>query len=97
MPDTEPSLKLPALTLQPLVENAIYHGIEPLPGGGAIELCIDDIDSAITISVSNPIEANQHSRDERLALAFGGAAAMDLSETESRYTVTLTIPKAEAA
>jgi two-component system sensor histidine kinase AlgZ len=109
MPDTEPSLKLPALTLQPLVENAIYHGIEPLPSGGAIELCIDDIDSAITISVSNPIEANQHSRDrkgnqmavdnikERLALAFGGAAAMDLSETESRYTVTLTIPKAEAA
>jgi hypothetical protein len=33
---------------------------------------------------------------ERLALAFGGAASMDLSETESRYTVTLTIPKAEA-
>jgi two-component system sensor histidine kinase AlgZ len=108
MPDTEPSLKLPALTLQPLVENAIYHGIEPLPSGGAIELCIDDIDSAITISVSNPIQTDQHSRHrkgnqmavdnikERLALAFGGAASMDLSETESRYTVTLTIPKAEA-
>ncbi len=109
MPATEPSLKLPALTLQPLVENAIYHGIEPLPGGGAIELAIDDIETAITISVSNPIVTNQHSQHrkgnqmavdnikERLALAFGGAASMELSETESRYTVTLTIPTAEAA
>jgi hypothetical protein len=33
---------------------------------------------------------------ERLALAFDGAASMDLSETESRYTVKLTIPAAEA-
>ncbi len=109
MPATEPTLKLPALTLQPLVENAIYHGIEPLPGGGAIELAIDDIDSAIIISVSNPIVGDQYSQrrkgnqmavdniKERLALAFGGAASMELSETESRYTVTLTIPTAEAA
>jgi len=109
IPAAEPSLKLPALTLQPLVENAIYHGIEPLPGGGSIELAIDDIDSAITISVSNPVVTNQHSRSrkgnqmavdnikERLALAFGGAASMELSETESRYTVTLTIPTTEAA
>jgi len=109
MPAVEPSLKLPALTLQPLVENAIYHGIEPLPGGGSIELAIDDNDSAITISVSNPVVTNQHASDrkgnqmavdnikERLALAFGGAASMELSETESRYTVTLTIPTTEAA
>lgn len=34
---------------------------------------------------------------ERLTLAFDGAASMELSETESRYTVTLTIPAAEAA
>jgi len=34
---------------------------------------------------------------ERLALAFDGAASMELTETESRYTVKLTIPTAEAA
>jgi LytS/YehU family sensor histidine kinase len=33
---------------------------------------------------------------ERLALAFDGAASMDLSETETRYTVKLTIPTTEA-
>ncbi len=109
LPAREPTLYLPALTLQPLVENAIYHGIEPLPGGGVIEVAIDDVDSAIIITISNPLvnqqlshgrKGNQMAVDnirERLALAFDGAASMDLSETESRYTVKLTIPTAEAA
>lgn len=109
LPDEELSLYLPALTLQPLVENAIYHGIEPLPGGGVIEVAIDDGDSGIVIKISNPIASAGHSHNrqgnrmavenikERLTLAFDGAASMELSETESRYTVTLTIPTAEAA
>ena len=108
LPDREPSLSLPALTLQPLVENAIYHGIEPLPDGGLIEVSIDASDSAIIIAISNPIVAAQqtHNRKgnqmavdnikERLALAFGGAASLALAETDSRYTVTLTIPISEA-
>ena len=33
---------------------------------------------------------------ERLSLAFGGAASMALDESDTRYTVRLTIPKAEA-
>ena len=109
LPATEPLLTLPALTLQPLVENAIYHGIEPLPEGGVIDIVIDVADANIEISISNPLIAEQNSRDrkgnqmaidnirERLALAFGGGASMDLSETESRYTVKLTIPATEGA
>jgi two-component system sensor histidine kinase AlgZ len=109
MPEFEPSLKLPALTLQPLVENAIYHGIEPLPGGGTIEIAINQSGANIEISISNPLQsAQQTSRRkgnrmaienirERLALAFDGLASMQLIETESRYTVKLTIPAMEAA
>jgi len=109
LPATEPSLTLPALTLQPLVENAIYHGIEPLPEGGVIDIVIDAADANIEISISNPLLTEQNSRDhkgnkmaidnirERLALAFGGGATMDLSETEARYTVKLTIPTTEGA
>ena len=108
VPVPEPKLILPALTLQPLVENAIYHGIEPLPGGGIIEIDIHESGSDIEILISNPlIPVQQAGRrqgnrmaleniQERLALSFGGSAAMDLSETETRYTIKLTIPSVEA-
>jgi two-component system sensor histidine kinase AlgZ len=109
VPTPEPKLNLPALTLQPLVENAIYHGIEPLPGGGIIEIDIHESGTAIEILISNPLipvqqagrrQGNRMALEnirERLALAFGGSAAMDLSETETRYTIKLTIPSVEAA
>ncbi len=109
LPDEEPALNLPALTLQPLVENAIYHGVEPLAEGGSIELAIRPNGSRIEISISNPVtplrdaarrDGNRMAIEnirERLALAFGGAAEMELSETDSRYTVKLSLPTAEAA
>ena len=109
LPQTQPKLNLPALTLQPLVENAIYHGVEPLPGGGVIDLAISESGASIEIRISNPLMKQQlpHHRKgnrmavdnirERLALAFGGAASMELSESDSRYTVKLTIPTVEAA
>jgi len=105
LPEEEPELKLPALTMQPLVENAIYHGIEPLSSGGVIEIEIRDDDSAIDIAISNPRIEQRHPRRrtgnqmaldnirERLALAFGGAAVMTLNEEDTSYTVNLKIPK----
>jgi two-component system sensor histidine kinase AlgZ len=109
LPSREPSLSLPALTLQPLVENAIYHGVEPLPNGGVIEIAINESNGSMEISISNPLMSTQPSTRrkgnrmaidnirERLALTFGGAASMELSESETRYTVKLIIPTAEAA
>ena len=109
LPSREPSLSLPALTLQPLVENAIYHGVEPLPNGGVIEISINESNGSMEISISNPLMSTQPSTRrkgnrmaidnirERLALTFGGAASMELSESETRYTVKLIIPTAEAA
>jgi len=103
MPEREPSLELPALTLQPLVENAIYHGIEPLAGGGSIDINIEPVGRNIEISISNQLQSRQAQQREgnsmalenireRLALAFEGAASMELLETETRYTVKLIIP-----
>ncbi len=109
LPSSEPALNLPALTLQPLVENAIYHGVEPLSNGGTIEIDIHESGSDIEILISNPVipvqqagrrQGNRMALEniqERLALAFDGAAAMELSETETRYTVRLIIPTSEVA
>ena len=107
LPGQEPSLNLPALTLQPLVENAIYHGIEPLSSGGSIDILIESVAHNIEISISNPVVPKQQERQregnrmalenirERLALAFSGTASMTVNESETRYTVRLKIPMTE--
>jgi two-component system sensor histidine kinase AlgZ len=107
VPDPGPKLNLPALTLQPLVENAIYHGVEPLPEGGKVDLNVSEQDGMVEISISNPLATAQignrrpgnqmavENIRERLQIAFAGAATMEQSESETRYTVLLRIPSEE--
>lgn len=45
--------KIPSLTIQPLVENAIKHGLQPKPEGGSIFLKAADCGQAIEISISD--------------------------------------------
>lgn len=96
------SIKLPALTLQPLVENAIYHGIEPLQGGGEVSISIHQ-DRDLTIKISNPLnmKQQQHAKGnqmalenirERLDLAFLGQAKIEHLAQNDLYTVVITIP-----
>ncbi len=103
------SVSLPALTLQPLMENAIYHGIEPLPEGGSIDIEVVTRLRSIEVRITNPVVPDDtgHHRTgnhmavdnirERLQIAFRGGASMDINETESRYSVVLTIPYPEDA
>ncbi|HEY4958982.1 MAG TPA: sensor histidine kinase, partial [Caldimonas sp.] len=46
-------LPLPALTLQPLVENAIVHGLEPLVAGGTVRIGARLIDGALVLTVDD--------------------------------------------
>jgi two-component system sensor histidine kinase AlgZ len=97
--DTE----VPALCLQPLVENAIYHGIEPLPEGGQIFISASQEGNQLVIKVSNPIGAgaiSQHKSNhmaqenikQRLHLVYGASADFNINETKEDYTVILKIP-----
>jgi two-component system sensor histidine kinase AlgZ len=61
---------IPPLVIQPLVENAVYHGIEPLAGGGEISLNIYRSVDRVHIVVRNPIAADaSHHKGNRIALA----------------------------
>lgn len=99
-----PPINLPALTLQPLVENAIYHGIEHLPEGGAIQISVTSTSTEATVQISNPVclqksdetMGHQMAQDnvrQRLELAFSGAAKMRIEATPENYRVMLMFPR----
>lgn len=69
--DTLPhDLEIPSLLLQPLLENAVFHGIEPLPKGGRIVIGvtlkkISPRQTNVVIKISNPVPvAAQQSRHQ---------------------------------
>ena len=95
---------LPRLILQPLLENAIYHGIEPISSGGTIGIDGHLYDNDIYITISNPLpktentaqrEGNRIAQDnvrQRLAAIYGDAGRMTVQEGETDYLITLVFP-----
>ena len=49
---------IPPLSIQPLIENAIYHGIEPLEQGGTLAINAQLHNKQIKISIANPINSS---------------------------------------
>ena len=97
-------VRLPALLLQPLLENAVYHGIEPAPAGGEITISGRFRNGVVNLAVRNtlPLGAsaaaragNQMAQDnvrQRLDAAFGDAAGMVLGQVDGCYQVRLHFP-----
>jgi len=93
---------IPSLTLQPLLENAIYHGIEQLPQGGAINVAGALQKKRIRIIIENPRPAqNKRTTGHRMALenirqrfelAYSGEADVSIDEQPDAYRVTLSFP-----
>ncbi len=59
LPDTLTAASIPPLTLQPLLENAIHHGIEPSAETGLIDIEVLQQADALLIRVSNPLPPSQ--------------------------------------
>jgi two-component system, LytTR family, sensor histidine kinase AlgZ len=95
---------VPPLSLQPLLENAIYHGIERLPEGGTIKIKGQLVDEILTINISNPVppdnikdmhKGNKHAQEnirQRLNTLFGTSSTLTLLNEDNLYTINLTLP-----
>ncbi len=100
---------VPSLILQPLLENAVYHGVEALPQGGQIHIHGAAEGRRIVISIRNPRatgrlasqrEGNHMALENirlRLQLAFGEQAGVALRELDDAFETTLYFPREKAA
>jgi len=93
---------LPPLVLQPLLENAVYHGVEPGTGPGEVAVRIERRGARVLARIENPyLEAemqragNRMALDnirERLQLFFDAEARIATSVRDGRYRVEIEIP-----
>ena len=106
MDGVSPETRVPPLVLQPLLENAIYHGIEPLPDGGLIQVTGAVQSGMVEITITNPVpasgvgdsEGNRIAQDnihQRLALAFGARAGLEVTRSGKEYRVTIRFPETQ--
>jgi two-component system sensor histidine kinase AlgZ len=107
--DTLPMrVEVPSLILQPLLENAVYHGIEMLPRGGSVSIVGKRVGSMLHIEVRNPIPAQPDYGDregnrmalenirQRLELAWPGRARIETEQTPGEFCARLIFPADEA-
>lgn len=95
-------LPIPPLMLQPLLENAVYHGIEPLPEGGTVSVSITRRGDELRIAIANPNAGqSQHAAGnhiavanirERLALYYDLEARLEIEVGEQFYEVRIFLP-----
>lgn len=103
-PQVDTNLQVPALILQPLLENAVVHGVARLAEGGTVRLHLTQADGRLRIQVENPSppprEADagnghaQHSIRQRLAYRFGPASRMRSQWQDGHYRVDIEVPLA---
>jgi len=95
---------LPPLILQPLLENAVYHGIEPAASGGIIHISGRYRRGRVNLGIRNSVPADQQSGHrkgnrlalenirERLAGLFGMQASLTESRVEGEHQMRLVVP-----
>lgn len=95
--------KTPVLMLLMLLENAVRHGIEPLPDGGDIDIEISLVDEELRVLVRNtqPAQQPDRFREEETALdnvrlrlldLYGEEASIDVRRSEQLFTVDIRHP-----
>jgi two-component system sensor histidine kinase AlgZ len=94
--------RVPPLILQPLIENAITHGVAPMLEGGTVRVEVRRQGDAIRIVVENPFEAQSGTKNGaglgiknvrmRLANLFNGDARLNVNENGRQFRIELQLP-----
>lgn len=101
-----PSLKIPALTLQPLLENAIYHGVELDDEGGKLTILVEWTGKVVNIVITNPYHQHKKTKHkgnnmasanikERLKVYYGEHASFKVAAVDKIFTTKISYPLSE--
>jgi len=94
-------IKIPVLCLQPLIENAVIHGIAPLEKGGEITINISKKKNMLLINVKNPHRVHDSNSSngmalanisERLLLHYGTQSMMSKKSDNGIFEIQIGIP-----
>ncbi len=105
LPDSLADVLVPQLCLQPLVENAIHHGIQSVAAGGTVRIRAESQGAFVMVTVENPkpkvgvsnarVRSNHialgNIRD-RLRLRYGDTAQLLSEDLGDQYHATLILP-----
>jgi signal transduction histidine kinase len=99
--------RVPRLILQPLLENAIHHGVSPRVGGGRVRVIAERLGDAVRLTVQDDggngasLDAAHHgiglsNTSARLEAMYAGRARLDVASVPGTgTTVTITLPATE--
>jgi two-component system, LytTR family, sensor histidine kinase AlgZ len=95
-------IEVPPLLVQPLVENAIKHGIATLSDGGEIAIAGKRLRDSMRVTIENPFDPDAPtarrngfglaSVRKRLQARYGAAARLDVQIEQNRYRAVLSLP-----
>lgn len=96
-------IRVPSILLQPLIENAIYHGVETRAGGGTVRVAVTGAGRRLVFDIRNPVNGggHRHRRGNRVARnnlrlrltqAYGGDFVFDDERRTQEYRVKINIP-----
>lgn len=105
--DVPQLMPMPVLLLQPLVENAVYHGVAALPDGGTIAISARRDERAVEIEIRNPCPppgeraAQRHgmalaNTRSRIAYHFGARGTLDIDAGKDYFACKLRLPDESA-
>lgn len=62
VPDPLPEVRVPSLSIQPLLENAVRYGVEPARDGGEIDMVVEAADTEVRVCVRNSVDPEAAAR-----------------------------------
>jgi two-component system, LytTR family, sensor histidine kinase AlgZ len=99
------SSRVPPLLLQPLVENAVNHGIARIQDGGLLQLRTEKRGTSLRLAVRNPVDPGRtgprgegmglHIVRQRIQRLYGDEGRLDVQETGESFLVEITLPQRE--